>query len=347
MSQNFYLLPLQMWDRWFQNYVITMGAQPDETEEPTVSQLAALFKRFYTENRAPYCDFSVWTPFERRMSRIQKCRVYTPLGDGSYLQKDLPGPGSFAAWKASWALFKAACIMLNICSLATLETYAKQIEKLTMQWPRCWGLVYLADDSARAERLEKWRRRLTIEPAQGRQVPRDWDPLRPWSCILVQFAGDMEFWADHVHHPAAAWDASGGKGASAVASEVAPKVRAVELRQTGTDEQRRRGAGLQTGKSSRDTGPQLQLRAQRVPETQKEIGKVEESQKTNLVLSFATAGRRAKATARMYLPGVRSINVESAFPHHTGMQTVGLDDPPQHCENGHTELRKWEVEFLV
>jgi hypothetical protein len=81
-----------------------MGSQPDETEEPTASQLAALYKKVYTENRAPYCDFSVWTPLGRRMSQIQKCRVYTPLGDGSYLQKDFPGPGTHAA---------AACIMLN------------------------------------------------------------------------------------------------------------------------------------------------------------------------------------------------------------------------------------------
>ena len=137
-------------DRWFQNYIITMGSQPDETEEPTAAQLAALYKKVFTENRAPYCDFSVWTPFERRMSKIQKCRVYTPLGDGSFLQKDLPGPGTLAAWRASWNVFKTACIMLNVCSLAALEAYSKQLEKLNTQWPRCWGLVYMADDGARA-----------------------------------------------------------------------------------------------------------------------------------------------------------------------------------------------------
>ena len=155
------------------------------------------------------------------MSKIQKCRVYTPLGNGSFLQKDLPGPGSYAAWRASWNVFKAACIMLNICSLAALEAYARQIEKLVVQWPRCWGLIYLADDSARAERLEKTRRRVTIEAAQGRQTPRDWDPSRPWSCIFIILAADMEFWAERVHHPAAAWIASGGRGAPTVASEAA------------------------------------------------------------------------------------------------------------------------------
>lgn len=91
-------------DKWYQNFIVTMGAPPDEAEEPTASQLAALHKKVYVENRAPYCDFSVWTPFERRMRRIQKCRTcrtFIPLGDGSKLQKDLPGPGTHSAWKAS------------------------------------------------------------------------------------------------------------------------------------------------------------------------------------------------------------------------------------------------------
>jgi hypothetical protein len=145
-------------DKWYQNFKVIMGAPPDEAEEPTASQLAALHKKVYVENRAPYCDFSVWTPFERRMSRIQKCRTFIPLGDGSYLQKDLPGPGTHGAWKASWQVFKVACLMLNICTVAALEAVT--------QWPRCWGLIYTADDSARAERLERTRRRLTIEAAQ-------------------------------------------------------------------------------------------------------------------------------------------------------------------------------------
>ena len=208
-------------DRWYQNYVMVMGSRPDEAEEPTSAQLAALHKRVYIENRAPYTDFSVWTPFERRMSRIQKCRTFTPLGDGSYLQKGLPGPASHSAWRASWNVFKVACLMLNMCSLASMEAYSRQIEKLVTQWPRCWGLIYTADDAARAEKLGKLRRRLTIESAQNRQVPRDWDPLHPWSCIFIQLAQDMEYSANRVHHPAAAWTAAGGKGAPTVVSEAA------------------------------------------------------------------------------------------------------------------------------
>ena len=82
-------------------------------------------------------------------------------------------------------------------------------------------MLGFGDDSARAERLEKKRRRVTIEAAQGRQTPREWDLSRPWPCIFIMVAGDIEFWAERVHHPAAAWVASGGPGAPTVASEAA------------------------------------------------------------------------------------------------------------------------------
>ena len=88
---------------------------------------AALFKRVYVENRAPYTDFSVWIPYERRMSRVQKCRTFMSWGDGLHLQKDLPGPPSHSAWRASWNVYKVACLMLNICSIAALEVYARQM----------------------------------------------------------------------------------------------------------------------------------------------------------------------------------------------------------------------------
>lgn len=208
-------------DKWIQNYVVVMGAQPEEAEEPSPSQLAALAKRSITLGQAPYTDFGIWVPFERKMAKTQKFRIYTPLGDGSYLQRDLPGPPTYQAWRASWAVFRTAALMLGLVSLAALETYARHIERLVTQWPQCWGLVYTADDTARAERLDRMRRHLTVEAARGRQVPVDWDPMKPWSCLFVQLTKDVSYWAEKVHHPAAAWVAAGARGAPVVASEAA------------------------------------------------------------------------------------------------------------------------------
>ena len=144
--------------QWTQNFVLIMGSMPDDLEEPTPNQLAALNKRVAKLSAAPYCDFAIWTPFERRAAKSHRFRVFTPLGDGKFLQRDLPGPGNFMAWAASWRVFRAAAIMLKICTLASLEAYFRHIERLVLQWPSCWGLIYTADDTARAEKLEKWRR---------------------------------------------------------------------------------------------------------------------------------------------------------------------------------------------
>ena len=141
-------------NRWWQNYIAVMGAAPEESEEPTNSQVAALAKRVITNNQAPYCDFASWLPFGRRTSKTQKTRTYTPLGDGSFLYRDIPGPGSFQAWTCSWKVFKCSALMLNIVNLAALELYFRHIEKLVIQYPQCWSLIYTAEDTARAERLE-------------------------------------------------------------------------------------------------------------------------------------------------------------------------------------------------
>ena len=152
------------------------------------------------EHEGPYTDFAIWTPFGRRMSKVHKARIYTPLGDGSYLYKDLPGPASFQAWTSSWKVFKTACLMLNIVNLAALEAYYRTVERLVIQYPKCWGLIYSADDTARAEKLEKIKRHLTFEASVGRQVPQDWDPKNPWSSVFMELTRDITFWSERVHH---------------------------------------------------------------------------------------------------------------------------------------------------
>ena len=259
--------------QWTQNFVLVMGAMPDDIEEPTSSQLAALNKRVTKLSAAPYCDFAIWTPFERRAAKSHKFRVFTPLGDGRFLQRDLPGPGNFMAWAASWRVFRSAAIMLRICTLACLEAYYRHIERLVLQWPSCWGLIYTAEDTARAEKLEKWRRHWTIEQSRGRTVPADWNPDDPWSCAFNSLIGDDKFWSEKVHVPAAAWTASGGKGVPVVASEASVTAQFPGLREDSDDDKhmaskeakrekrqrkrRRVSAELQefrAGKTSRDKG---------------------------------------------------------------------------------------------
>lgn len=58
----------------------------------------------------------------------------------------------------------------------------------------------------------KIRRHLDIEGGRGCQVPEEWDPLNPWSCVFRELVKDSTFWAEKVHHPAAAWIAAEAEG---------------------------------------------------------------------------------------------------------------------------------------
>ena len=202
--------PMQV-DSWLQAYINVMGAPPQEEEEPTGAQLAALNKKLEA-GLSPYVDFSVWTPFERRSSRAQKFRVYQPLGDGSYLLRELPGPANLQQWLLCWRVFKAAALMLGAISLAALQGYEKTIEKLTSQWANCWGLIARADDTGRAERLERIRRGLLVDQSNGKPMPLEWDANKPWTACFNILAQDEKFWTEQVRNPAMAWMAAGSRG---------------------------------------------------------------------------------------------------------------------------------------
>ena len=130
----------EMVQLWVQRYTLTMGAPPEE-EEPTEAQLAALHKKMSTLGQAPYVDFGVWLPFDRRALKAQKFRVYHPLGDGSYMMKEMPGPQNFQQWMSSWRVFKVAALMLNVVSLSNLLSSEKMVERFVVQWPNSWGLI--------------------------------------------------------------------------------------------------------------------------------------------------------------------------------------------------------------
>ena len=79
--------------------------------------------------------------------------------------------------------------------------------------------MVLADDKGRAERLEKIRRRFIMDEDGERAVPADWSRDKPWTVCFRTLALDNEFWDEQVRHPAAAWLASGGRGAAMAPAE--------------------------------------------------------------------------------------------------------------------------------
>ena len=73
------------------------GSGPEATD----AQLAALYKRVVVLKQVPRTDFSVWLPFGRRTLRAQIFRTFGPLGDGTFVMKELPGPQNVQDWLAS------------------------------------------------------------------------------------------------------------------------------------------------------------------------------------------------------------------------------------------------------
>ena len=206
-------------DKWMSNYVAIMGAPPPEEEEPSEAQLSALHKRVVTLVQPPYTDFGVFLPFSRRAIKSFKFRTYFPVGDGTFILKELPGLQNFQQWLLSWRVFKTASIMLDIISLAALLRYEKMMERLVNQWPKAWGLIYSADDKARAEHIDKIRRSLLRDKSKGKEMPEDFSEQSPWTTCLRLLSQDDAYWDEQVRHPAAAWMASGAKGVPMAAAE--------------------------------------------------------------------------------------------------------------------------------
>ena len=103
---------------------------------------------------------------------------------------------------------------------SVMQQYEKLIERLTLHWPQAWGLIALADDKGRAERLEKLRRGVIVDLQAGRPIPLDWDENNPWSVCFKLLAKDDNFGSEQVRHPACALLAAGGRGAPVAPSDI-------------------------------------------------------------------------------------------------------------------------------
>ena len=124
---------------------------------------------------APYADFAVFTPYNRRISKATKFTAFLPQPDGTFLLKEIPGPQNYTVWKYCWRTFRCASIQLGILREAAMSMYGQQIETLVQEWPECWCLVYMADDKARAEGLTRKRRVIETNIAQGGPPPPLWE----------------------------------------------------------------------------------------------------------------------------------------------------------------------------
>jgi len=143
------------------------GGDPPDNERPTAEQLSALAHRIGA-GKAPFADFAVFGPYGRRQTKIMRFTAQVFVA-GELVTRQLKGPGSYASWRASWNVFRAAMIMVNGASPATLDCYSRGIEELTTLFPQAWGIISLADETMRAERWD-----IAMEGSKGDTT---WDDI--------------------------------------------------------------------------------------------------------------------------------------------------------------------------
>ena len=199
--------------QWSRNWTTFAQGPPLDEEDPTVEQLSALSHRVTVLGGSPYADFSVFTPYNRRVARANKFLAHIPQPDGSWLAKEIPGPQNFEAWGFCWRVFRCAAIQIDVLRETALSRYHQNMQTLVQEWPECWSIIYLADDKARAEMMPRRKRQLEAAAAAvGGAIPPLWDAAAPWSATMMSIAEDRDFWDKNVRNLAISWMARGRSG---------------------------------------------------------------------------------------------------------------------------------------
>ena len=221
----------------FAEHIRLTGAEPLPEAEPSPEQMSAMLDRVVHRDDEPYADFSVLTPFGRRVQKALRLRSWLLQADGTYKAVDVPGPPSFQAWAACWKVYRAVLYMLQypadgltraepigVVTPAAMEEYAEHFSQLQAEYPECWHLCAAAEDRCRGELFPRLRRELERLHSANRSINSVvFDPRQPWAAVFVAAARDEAFWDREVRRPAISFLARGSSVAvpavSAQASE--------------------------------------------------------------------------------------------------------------------------------
>ena len=126
--------------------------------------------------------------------------------NGTLVEVEVYGPGSFLEWSASYKVFRVLAIALNVISPARLDAYYAKIEELSRLYPDCWALIYQADVRSRKEHAGRIKYKLALKfdyyTKNGWQAHEVYDPTRPWEYVFHSLASrEKEWWEKQVETP--------------------------------------------------------------------------------------------------------------------------------------------------
>ena len=201
------------------------GADPQPEADPSAEQIAVMRVKIVENGEPPYGDFSVLTPYGRRVQKAMKAKHWLLQQDGTWKAQEVPGPPTFAAWCACWRVFRTVLLMLchkaavpggprlPVATVACLEEYFDKVKELNDEYPEAWHLLMLAEDRCRGEHFDRLRRVLSRALLEGRlPMGLRFTENQPWVGVFTQAARDAEYWQKHVVRPAQNFLARGGSG---------------------------------------------------------------------------------------------------------------------------------------
>jgi len=246
--------------QWYLNYKTLKFGDPLIEREPTPDQICAMSTRVIDLNAEPYADFSLLTPYGRRMQKVLRHRSWIPQQDGSYQPVEVPGPADWDTWKACWDVYEVILLMLRrpvvdgqdvgslIATPISLEAYLQNFQTLVKENPGCWHLCATAEDRCRAEHFPRIARQLT--------TTLGYTPA--WSDVFVAAANDDKYWDMHVRRPALRFLATRGSHSAAPHSDLGvasqPKPRVHKKEKVHKPKGGGKGGGKARGKGQRKGG---------------------------------------------------------------------------------------------
>ena len=95
---------------YFENHREITGSDPLPEVEPTDIQVVAMEEKVVVRDEAPYADFSILTPFGRRMQKTMKMKSFAFQPDGTWKTAEIPGPPNLQAWQACFKVYRGSAL---------------------------------------------------------------------------------------------------------------------------------------------------------------------------------------------------------------------------------------------
>ena len=201
---TFEVLPAAEIAQLRQRLVDIIGVPPPSEEKPSDEQISALAHRVRVQNNGrmnpPWVEFAIFGPYGSRTARMRQFTAHVLTRDGTWSQKTLRGPSSYAQWEAAWTVFANTMIMLDLASPGSLQQYQRGIRRLDRLFPGDWPSIAALDEEVRYEQWGQLYQEICAAPVGNR--PAVWDPQNPsvcWNYIIAAsrsnfLAGPLADW---------------------------------------------------------------------------------------------------------------------------------------------------------